>query len=168
MIHDDGFKHWFQCYPFAHTFESILSRTHWFKIWITSCNSQGEAGFKATASFGCIYCRYCMYNWRLMLLNHHLSDPWTEQLSHLQLTVWTYATPELSPCSHLCAVVIGKAKQVVRLVLDVKNRSPSFSLLFCQKWNLILLSVLRRLLSVWPKPASELWYRVLLLFLWDN
>lgn len=70
----------------------------------------------------------------------------------------------------------------MRLALDVKQKPLILSvvlpmiiiiIIMIKKQNkkveavsdLILLSVLRRLLSLWPKPASELWYRVLLLFL---
>lgn len=126
-------------------------------------------------------CRSACVFWASSLQSFH----WTAQ--SFAVTVWTYATPELSPCSCQCAVEIsGKTqkKSQSRRFLDVKQK-PLFyfvllflviclfsPLLFLPKvataHYLILLSVLRRLLSLGPNPASELWYCVLLLFLWDN
>lgn len=55
---------------------------------------------------------------------------WTTQ--SFAVTVWTYATPELSPCSHQCAVVIGKAKQVVRFSPWCETEAPHFLCCFAK------------------------------------
>lgn len=111
--------------------------------------------------------------WRLLLCSHRLYDPSTEQLSRLQLLFEPMQLPSFSPCSRQCAVVISEAEQDRAPWCDTDAPRFFFFSVVLPKMKavdyLILLSVFwDAFLSLWPKPASELWYRVLLLFLWDN
>lgn len=120
------------------------------------------------------------------VFEHPLYDPSTEQLSLLQSLFEPMQLPSFLPVAAsvpLKSVGRHKKKSQSRRFLDVKQKPLFYFVLFlviclfspllflpkvATAHYLILLSVLRRLLSLGPNPASELWYCVLLLFLWDN
>lgn len=120
------------------------------------------------------------------VFEHPLYDPSTEQLSLLQSLFEPMQLPSFLPVAASVSLKsVGRHKKKPIETIPWCETKPLFyfvllflviclfsPLLFLPKvataHYLILLSVLRRLLSLGPNPASELWYCVLLLFLWDN
>lgn len=120
------------------------------------------------------------------VFEHPLYDPSTEQLSLLQSLFEPMQLPSFLPVAASVPLKsVGRhKKKPIETIPWCETEAP---LLFCSSFlviclfspllflpkvatahYLILMSVLRRLLSLGPNPASELWYCVLLLFLWDN
>lgn len=105
---------------------------------------------------------------------HLLYDPSTEQLNLLESLFEPMQLPSFSSLSPPVCCCNRWSQADSEISPRCETEAPRlFSVCFFAKNESCRLSdtiacFLRCLMSLWPKPASELWYRVLLLFLWDN